>query len=109
MHNPHIENQYAPLVPGEDFLNNKPSGFNKIDFPFNLIAMAGDSTAVFITLEPDPDPFPREPFPLVVLSRNLPFKESPDDLGVKIQRIVKMGNRQKDMPRIEVTRADPVN
>ena len=107
--NPYIEDQYAPLVPGEDFLQNKPEGFEGIDYPFDLVGLVGDSTAVYVTIEPDPDPFPNEPFPLMILSRNLPLKnDTTENSKNQTHRIVRMGNRYTTLPKIEVTRADPV-
>jgi len=104
--NPHLDNKYAPLVPGEDFLKNPPSGFN---FPVVLVGSSkNDSTAVFITMEPYPDPAPRDPFPLILLSRNLPFlTDTVDMIKNKAHVTMNLGNRYSALPRIEVTRSAP--
>ncbi len=102
LENPYVDNKFAPLLPGEDFLRNEPSGF---DFPLTLVANKGDSTAVFITLEPYPDPFPREPFPFIMMSRNLPFLTGPSDaVSNRVHKVLVLGNRFSTLPKIEVTR-----
>jgi hypothetical protein len=67
-----------------------------------------DSTAVFITMEPYPDPAPRDPFPLILLSRNLPFlTDTVDMIKNKAHVTMNLGNRYSALPRIEVTRSAP--
>jgi len=100
--NPYIDNKYSPQFPGEDFLMNAPSGF---DFPLSLVGLTGDSTSVYITMEPYPDPFPKEPFPLVLLSRNLPLRDNVDvDPNTLTHNLYTLGNRYTELPQIEVTR-----
>ena|GEM_PF-2224733 len=59
--NPHAGSYPYRGVPGEDFLNNAPEGFEGL-FPLVLIGDGNDT--VFITIEPYPDPDPLDPFPL---------------------------------------------
>lgn len=101
--NPYIDNKFAPLLPGEDFLYNEPSGF---DFPLTLVADShSDSTAVYITMEPYPDPLPREPFPLILLSRNLPVISGAVPTPENQTHVnMQLGNRYTTLPYIEVTR-----
>lgn len=104
--NPYVDNKYAPLVPGEDFLKNAPRGF---EFPLSLIGNKGDSTAVFITIEPCPDPDPKNPFPIICMSRNLPLLEDENDSPErKWHQTVQLGNRYSTMPKIEVNRTAAV-
>jgi len=102
LNNPYIDNRYAPLLPGEDFLENPPSGF---DFPLSLIGLEGDSTAVYITIEPYPDPAPDSPFPIIFLSRNLPLKEAVSDRDSRYwHKAEALGLRYSTMPQIKVER-----
>jgi hypothetical protein len=105
--NPYIDDQYAPLFPGEDFLmpDDAPPWIIN-DFPLVLVGDRGDTASqVFITLEPYPDPDEANPFPLVLLSRNLPFLTGPSDRKIsKAHRAVTMGNRYISLPTITVTR-----
>jgi hypothetical protein len=104
--NPYIDDKYAPLVPGEDFLNDKKSP-SWIDFPLNLIGEITDQTSeVFVTIEPYPDPDPVNPFPLVLLSRNLPLLQNENDTpDRRVQTRMVLGKRYINLPTIEVTRA----
>ena len=101
--NPYIDNKFAPVLPGEDFLYNEPSGF---DFPLTLVAdTRDDSTAVYITMEPYPDPLPRDPFPLILLSRNLPVISGAVPTPENQTHVnMQLGNRYTTLPYIEVTR-----
>ncbi|HEQ99870.1 MAG TPA: hypothetical protein ENO22_11085 [candidate division Zixibacteria bacterium] len=105
--NPYIDNQYAPLLPGEDFLMPDDAPAWIIDsFPLVLVGDRGDTASqVFITLEPYPDPDEANPFPLVLLSRNLPFLTGPSDRKIsKAHKQITMGNRYINLPTIQVTR-----
>ena len=104
--NPYVDNKYAPLLPGEDFLKNAPRGF---EFPLDLVGNKGDSTAVYITIEPYPDPDPKNPFPIICLSRNLPLlKDEDDKQSRKWHQNMQLGNRYSTMPKIEVVRTAAV-
>ncbi len=107
MSNPYIDDKYAPLIPGEDFLigNGAPSWIRN-EFPLELVGERGDTASmVMITLEPYPDPDERNPFPLVLLSRNLPFLAGPSDRKIgKAHSVIQMGNRYIELPTIDVTR-----
>ncbi len=104
--NPYVDNKYAPLLPGEDFLRNPPRGF---EFPLDLVGHEGDSTAVFITIEPYPDPDPKNPFPIICMSRNLPLLQDANDTpSRKWHQTMVLGNRFSTMPKIEVVRTAAV-
>jgi hypothetical protein len=104
--NPYVDNKYAPLLPGEDFLRNAPRGF---EFPLNLVGNKGDSTAVYITIEPYPDPDPKNPFPIICMSRNLPLLSGPSaDTSKLYHQTMELGNRYSTMPKVEVVRTAAV-
>lgn len=112
MSNPYIDDKYAPLVPGEDFLNNqKAPSWLRNQFPVQLVGNPNDSLSeVFITLEPYPDPNPQDPFYFVLMSRNLPFQRDANDLKIrKAHQIMMLGNRYLYLPTIEVTRTAAEN
>jgi hypothetical protein len=112
MSNPYVDDLYAPLVPGEDFLNNsKAPSWIKDMFPLELVGEIGDSVSqVFITLEPYPDPDPQDPFSMVIMSRNLPFLRDATDLKIrKAHQVMVLGNRYSTLPTIEVTRTAAEN
>jgi hypothetical protein len=112
MNNPYVDDKYAPLVPGEDFLNNQeaPSWIRDM-FPLELVGNPDDSVSmVYITLEPYPDPNPQEPFPLILMSRNLPLLRDLNDLKIRrAHQVMVLGNRYLYLPVIEVTRTAAVD
>jgi hypothetical protein len=59
--NPYLGPYPYRSVPGEDFLQNPPTGFEDL-FPLELFSDGTDT--VFISIEPFPDPDPLDPFPL---------------------------------------------
>lgn len=74
MSNPYVGTLPFRNVPGEDFLNNPPSGFEDL-FPLQLLGVG----EAYITIEPYPDPYPLDPFPLRIFQHSLPVDSSSMD------------------------------
>jgi len=91
--NSHVGSYPFRSIPGEDFLNNPPLGFESL-FPLELIGN-GDDT-VYITIEPYPDPNPLEPFPLRIFDEG----DLPVD-SASLRRTFNLRNMYGDLPSFD--------